>query len=147
MRSLPESGDTYPEKLYIKRTGIRKLLGAEEILERNGFVTLVPELFPIAEQIRYFMNARIVFSAHGANTANALFMTPGSVLIESFPARWLNPCCTCELLSKGIYYLPIFEDKESAAGEGYSSDYSLRPEMIESALVNAEILSESGRRR
>ena len=145
--TLPQSNAPYPEKLYVKRTGIRKLLGADGLLEQNGFVAMTPESFPVAEQIRYFMNAKIVFSPHGANTANALFMTPGSVLIETFPARWLNPCCISELLSRGVYYLPLFEEKDHAAGEGYSSDYSLQPEMIRSALINAEVLAESGRRR
>ena len=143
IRSLDPGKGHYPDRIYVKRVGIRKLTGCDEMLDRYGFVTVVPDGLSVKEQIRYFMNATIVFCPHGANTANALFMKPGSVLIESFPAIWLNPCCIREVLDRGVYYLPIFEHKDMAAeGAGYESDYSVQPEMIEAAMNNAIRLTE-----
>lgn len=133
----------YPERVYIQRVGGRKLIGCDELLKEYGFVTVVPDGLSVKEQIRYFMNAKIVFSPHGANTANALYMRPGSVLIESFPVIWLNPCCTREVLDRGVYYLPIFEHKDMVAeGVNYQSDYSVQPEMIEAAMTNAIKLTQ-----
>jgi len=134
---------TYPERLYVKRIGMRKLLNAESITEKYGFTTIIPEEYSVAEQIRLFMNAKIVFCPHGANTSNALFMKESTALIESFPAGWLNPCCVSEVLSKGIFYLPIFEDMHrSQNNNGYSGDYTVMPEMIETAIRNAIRLTE-----
>ena len=52
----------YPSRLFVKRIGYRKLLGAEPLLEKYGFTTVVPEELTVDQQIRYFQNADIVLS-------------------------------------------------------------------------------------
>lgn len=89
------------------------------------------------------MNARIVLSPHGANTTNAIYMKPGSVLIESFPASLLNPACMREIIDKGVHFLPVFQYKDMlSSSTGIYDDYTVIPEMLESTMIIAEMLTK-----
>ncbi len=136
---LPPSAGSYPEKIYVKRTGTRKLRLSQSVLEEYGFVTIVPEEYSIEEQIRFFEHAKVVLSPHGANTSNSLFMKPGTVLIETFPLHYSNPCCLETLVLQNIAYLPITElYSPSKTGSGMYSDYSISSVQFRMAMSIAE---------
>ncbi len=99
----------YPTRLYVKRVGSRKLQGVDEVLEKYGFVTMVPEDHSIAEQVRFFNNARVVVTPHGANSTNSLYMRPESVFIEAFSKKWALPASVYPLREKGVHYLPVVQ--------------------------------------
>ena len=106
---LPETGKTYPARLYVVRGGTRKLLNGRAVAERYGFETMNPDEHTVEEQIQYFRRAEIVLSPHGANNANALYMQPGSVLIETFGQNWVKYSYIHALRQRGVYYLPVVE--------------------------------------
>ena len=112
---------------------------SQSVLEEYGFVTIVPEEYSIEEQIRFFEHAKVVLSPHGANTSNSLFMKPGTVLIETFPLHYSNPCCLETLVLQNIAYLPITElYSPSKTGSGMYSDYTISRVQFRMAMSVAE---------
>ncbi|MBR0402567.1 MAG: glycosyltransferase family 61 protein [Lachnospiraceae bacterium] len=133
-----------PSRLLICRTGSRKLILEDAVSDELGFRKIVPEELSVEEQIRAFYRADIVISPHGANTANVLFMRPGTALIETFPANYVNPLVLEYCVERGIRYLAVAEDPEDAerenggpftgALEEQNRDYRIRPERIRAAV-------------
>ena len=139
-KNLPPLSHTFPERIFVKRIGTRKLLIEPELLLQYGFETIVPEELSVAEQIRYFEQAKIVLCPHGANTANSLYMQPGSVLIETFPNSYINPLCLDTLVLQGVYYLPLTQRKEPSMEQtdGLYNDYDIDPNLLKLAMAAAE---------
>lgn len=140
---LPDERE-YPERIYVKRIGIRKLFLPQSWLDEHGFVTIIPEEHSVEEQIRYFMHAKIILSPHGANSTNSLYMTPGSVLIETFPNCYVHPCCLETCAQRGIHYLMVSEVSYMAASHASypGTDYSLKTVQLDLALHTAEALTD-----
>jgi len=130
----------YPKRIYVKRVGSRKLLANEKMLEKYGFVTIVPEKLTVKEQIRYFYAADIVISPHGANSTNALYMRKGKCFIESFPWNHITPCCNYVLKEKKVNYSMVVE---RFSGEGtikisrLNRDYVITDIDLELAILGA----------
>lgn len=108
-QSLVIDPSRYPECLYVRRIGSRKLLNGSAVSEKYGFTEMIPEEYPLLEQMNYFYNADVVLSPHGANSANSLYMRPGSVLIETFGRNWVKYSYVDVLREKKVYYLPVIE--------------------------------------
>ena len=142
-----EGSREYPERIFVRRVKGRALHLPEGLAEKYGFVTVVPEELTVEEQIRYFRHARIVLSPHGANTANCLFMRPGSVLVETFPFNYINPCCLHVCAAKGIRYLEVTEENYDVWGREWEKfadrkrPYAVSKPALEAALANAVLLS------
>jgi capsular polysaccharide biosynthesis protein len=89
--SLSKSGN----KIYLKRTGKRKVINSIEIenyLESLGFESVQCEDYTIAEQASIFHHADIIIGPHGAAFTNIVFCKSGTKVIEFFSPRWINPC-------------------------------------------------------
>lgn len=139
--------DSYPKRLFVKRIGTRKLEGAQALLDRYGFVTVVPEELTVREQIRFFHAADIVLTPHGANSTNCIYMQPGSVFIEAFSPSWGSPMCVEALLGKGVHYLPVearYIPEEDRDADPYA-DFLVDPTVLEMAIRNAMSLSRARR--
>ncbi|MBP5253972.1 MAG: glycosyltransferase family 61 protein [Lachnospiraceae bacterium] len=143
-RNLPPVTKAYPERLFVRRIGSRKLRIDDETLARYGFQTVIPEELTVSEQIRFFEQAKIVLSPHGANSTNSLYMHPGSVLIETFPSSYINPMCAETLRLQDVYYLPLTQQKEPSMAftDSPDVDYEIRPAILELAMRAAEKLAQ-----
>ena len=138
--------DTYPKRLYVKRIGTRKLVGAQTLLDKYGFTTIVPEELTVQDQIRYFHAADIVLTPHGANSTNSIYMQPGSVFIEAFSRSWGFPACVEALLKKGVHYLSVMAGYSPLeADTNPDADYYVDHSVLEMAIRNAISLSEARR--
>ena len=139
LSTLAPSNKVYPERLFVKRIGTRKLLIPDSDLARYGFKTIVPEELTIEEQVRHFANARLVLTPHGANSTNSLYMQPGSVFMETFPNTYVNYCCLQTLKEGNVYYLPIVESHEynSVSRNSQNRDYRIDPASFELAMRSA----------
>jgi capsular polysaccharide biosynthesis protein len=62
-----------------------------DLLTTEGFEALDPGQLSVAEQIEAFATASIVVAPHGAALANLIFASPGSSVVELFPAGTLLP--------------------------------------------------------
>jgi capsular polysaccharide biosynthesis protein len=62
-----------------------------DLLSSRGFIAIDPGQLSVVEQIRAFASAPVVVAPHGAALANLAFASPGSAVIELFPAGSLLP--------------------------------------------------------
>ncbi|GJL53517.1 MAG: hypothetical protein NPIRA02_06490 [Nitrospirales bacterium] len=79
-------------KVYLSRSmaARRKIINEQEIgsfLCHEGFEFCVLEQLSFVEQVRLFQEAEIVVSPHGSGLANLVFCSPGTKVLELFPAR------------------------------------------------------------
>ena len=141
LRETPDR--EYHSRVFVRRIGRRKLLGAEELLRKYGFTPIVPEELSVREQMLYFHHADIVLCPHGANSTNSLYMRPGSVFIETFGKNWVYPSCIPTLFLGGVHYLPVVEwPIQSVDQTNGSVDYSIQPPLLEMAIQNAITITE-----
>lgn len=97
-RLLPKVDLTGPrQRIYVTRgpsANNRTVLNDEEVtalLAERGFVMVDPGSMSVADQIRTFANAEVIVATHGAALANLIFASPGSTVVELFPAGCLLP--------------------------------------------------------
>ena len=150
---IREADGVYPDRLFVRRSKSRRLLKAEPLLERYGFSTIDPDELSVEEQIRFFHAAKIVLSPHGANSANSLFMRPGSVLIETFPNNCIQPACIETAAAVGVRYLEAVESRiqmRFVPGNkdplDFYRDYDIACALLEHTIRNAIDLAEKGSR-
>lgn len=84
--------DPYFRRFYRSRRGAgadrRSLLNHQELADRlaerfgKHFRNVALEKLPFREQLQLFRNARLVIGQHGAGLANALWMEPGTQVVE-----------------------------------------------------------------
>jgi capsular polysaccharide biosynthesis protein len=73
-------------------------------LERRGFEIIDPSTLTAAQQIESFRSASVIVCAHGAALANLVFASPGSGVIELFPAGGVLPDYWRLASSAGLTY-------------------------------------------
>jgi len=84
-------------------------------LAARGFEFVDPGAMTVAEQIRSFAEATVIVASHGAALANLAFASPGSTVVELFPAGnavpdyWKLACGVPGLTYR--YLLGLGEDK------------------------------------
>jgi capsular polysaccharide biosynthesis protein len=81
---------TGPRRLYVSRASRRRIVNHDEVLatlERHGFSEVSAEGLSVSEQIALFARAEAVIGVHGAGLTNAVFSSPGALLIELQPER------------------------------------------------------------
>lgn len=124
----------YPKRIFIKRIGVRKMLGAEALLEKYNFTTIIPEELSIEEQIAYTHNAEIVIAPHGANCANAFFMKSGATLLECFGKNY-NPVLIPNVLCwADVKYRMLVEERCEYEDGNTLEDYTIQPLLLESTM-------------
>jgi hypothetical protein len=132
-----------PKKIYVKRIGRRKLLGADDILAEYGFTTIVPENYSVLEQLTFFYNADIVFCVHGANSTNCLYMRKNTVFIEAFSSYWINPCNIYAIAASGIHYLPVSPmETVTVNKDAISRDFTMPEVLIRMTIRNAFLINQ-----
>lgn len=133
-----------PKKIYIKRIGRRKLLGAEKIIAAHGFTTIIPENYSVQEQMTLFYNADVVFCEHGANSANCLYMRKDTVFIEAFSSYWMNRCNLYTIAATGVHYLPVNSLEIVWKNEdGITRDFVIPEVLLHMAIQNAFLIHKA----
>jgi capsular polysaccharide biosynthesis protein len=62
-----------------------------ELLRKHDFESVDPGELSVVDQLRTFATANLIVAPHGAALANIIFSSPGSTLVELFPAGCLLP--------------------------------------------------------
>ncbi|MDJ0913387.1 MAG: glycosyltransferase family 61 protein [Desulfobacterales bacterium] len=91
---LPKRSGSAPhsaKRIYISRrsTPTRRPNNEDEIiakLKTYGIKSIEIEKLHLPEQVRLFSDVQVVVAPHGAGLANLVFSSPGTVVIELFPA-------------------------------------------------------------
>ncbi len=127
-----------PKRIFVKRIGRRRLLNGEKTAVRSGFTVIVPEEYSVAEQMALFHNADIVLCPHGANSANCLYMRPGTVFAEIFSDRWAieinEPVCG----AIGVHYMQMTGKACADGREGSAADYNIDEAELQRMILEAE---------
>jgi capsular polysaccharide biosynthesis protein len=97
-RLLPLAGDGAKRNgIYITRgpsANNRTVVNESEVLAflgDRGFEAVDPGRLSVLEQIRTFASASVIVAPHGAALANLIFASPGSSVVELFPAGCVLP--------------------------------------------------------
>jgi capsular polysaccharide biosynthesis protein len=96
--------------IYITRTaGVnnRAVVGEDrliDVLKERGFDVVDPALLSVKDQIFTFASASVIVSPHGAALANLVFATPGTPVVELFPASSVLPDYWRLASSNGLPY-------------------------------------------
>ncbi|MEG4021927.1 tetratricopeptide repeat protein [Microcoleus sp. S13C4] len=85
----------YPKRIYISRSKARyrRVLNEEdvvEVLEKFGFVSILPESMSLAEQIAHFYHAEVIVAAHGSGLTNTIFCHQGTKVIELVSPHYIS---------------------------------------------------------
>ncbi|MCU0543997.1 MAG: tetratricopeptide repeat protein [Oscillatoriaceae cyanobacterium Prado104] len=94
---LPGSGgrSNFPKRIYISRSKARyrRVLNEEDVVEvlaKFGFVSILPELMSLEEQIACFAGAEAIVAAHGSGLTNTVFCQPGTKIIELVSPHYIS---------------------------------------------------------
>ena len=104
--------EKFPKHLYVSRIGSRRIINEKQLvdyLKPKGFAVMIPEQHSLFEQIKFFANADVVVTPHGANATNILYSKEGTTLVECFGHYWVNPCMVTTVDILGIDYHMICE--------------------------------------
>lgn len=133
-----------PKKIYVKRIGKRKLLGADDLIAKYGFTTVIPEDYSVREQMALFFNADIVFCVHGANSTNCLYMRKGTVFVEVFSSYWMNRCNLYALATEGVNYLPVSSlETVKHNWDGVIKDFAFPEALLHMTIQNAFLIFQA----
>ncbi len=78
-------------RIYVSRqqSGCRRITNFDrlksQVLDEHGFVPVSLDTMSLGDQVNLFAKAEIVLAEHGAGLVNAIFMRPGSIMVEVFP--------------------------------------------------------------
>lgn len=129
-KSLPID-PSLPKRIYVKRIGMRRLLNADKVMSDYNMTEIIPENYSVKEQMALFYNADIVFSVHGANSTNCLYMRENTIFIEAFSTRWENSCNLYTLDKNCVHYFPITSmDLFRENPDGILRDYTIPPTLM-----------------
>jgi capsular polysaccharide biosynthesis protein len=110
MRGTEPPPLSHRHPVYVARTAgahNRAVRNQPEVLrrlERRGFEVIDPANLTAAQQIESFRSASVIVCAHGAALANLVFASPGSAVVELFPAGGALPDYWRLASSAGLTY-------------------------------------------
>ena len=128
---------TYPSKIYLRRnSGVRmvaNLTEIEDIVFKNGYICIEPELLSLNEQIRLFMNADSIVASSGAALANIIFAKPSANIIIMIgkcqdTSYWYWQNIACAVGCKVSYVLG------KPKHDGIHSDFNIVPTALAYAM-------------
>lgn len=126
---------TFPKRIYVTRVSRRKIINEQEIvdfLRSVDFEIIVPEELSIYEQMKYFHNADVIVTPHGANSANLLFAQEGATFVECFGHMWINPCMINTVQLLDIDYHMLCERLADYDAKAHKfSDYVINPVIMD----------------
>ena len=136
-----------PKRIYIRRTGVRKLLNGEAFAGKHGFTVIVPEEHSVVEQMNLFYNADIVLCPHGANSTNFLYMHKGAVFAEVFSGLWNKDINAGICEAGGVHYLKAAGQAPEDGAEDKDADYTVPEADLRNLVRKAEMLLAAGPER
>ena len=131
----PLKDEKYPKRIYVPRVARRKIINEQEIidlLKHYGFEIMIPEKCSVHQQMKYFYNADIIVTPHGANCANLLFTQEGASMVECFGHMWVNPCMIYTIAMLETDYHMVCERLADYKDGSYKfSDYKINVLLME----------------
>ena len=116
-----DNGSKFSDRIYISRklAPKRKIANESDLEEvlfnKYGFQIIYLEKLSLMEQIKCFMNSKLIVAPHGAGLSHLIWLTGNEKLIELFPTYIQNDCFARLALKKNILYDYVIcsKDQES----------------------------------
>jgi hypothetical protein len=142
VRSLFPNKSSGSEKIFISRGGRRRrrLVNEAELearLQKEGFVSIQPERFSVAEQARLFGSVKCVVASHGAGLVNMVFAPANALLVELFHPDHVRPTYKNMAATAGLRHAAIVGHSRNGPGTAQKkrSEYDSEFEIDVSAVV------------
>jgi hypothetical protein len=138
--SLIKSVGTNENKIYLKRSGRRKVTNEAEIipiLEKFNFIILEDSPLSIFDQFNLFQSAKIILGPHGAAFSNIVYCKKQTKIIEFFPENYYPPYYFYLSGVLGLDYYGFIENDGHLISH-YSNlevDLSINPSILENLLI------------
>jgi len=115
---------SYPEKIVVsrERASCRRLLSSDTIhpaLENEGFVKVLLEDLPLAEQAMIFFSAKKIIMPTGGGLANLAFCRPDTQVVELFSPAYLPTFSLVIANHLGLQYAALVGENISGS-KGHS---------------------------
>lgn len=144
VRSLFPNKGSGPEKVFISRGGWRRrrMVNQAELearLQSEGFISIQPERFSVAEQARLFGSAKCVVATHGAGLVNMVFAPANALLVELFHPDYIPRAYENLAAATGLRYAAIIGNSRNKPGTAREkcSEFDFEFEIDISAVVRA----------
>jgi capsular polysaccharide biosynthesis protein len=116
-----------PRRIYISRTGTRRIRNEEELLAHlPGFERVFPERLTVREQADLFASAECVVAPHGAGLTNLIFCRPATRVVEIFSPNYVNYCCRNLARHNGLDYTELIGAGKRRATDLVRDDITLQ---------------------
>jgi capsular polysaccharide biosynthesis protein len=102
-------GTSRRRRLYLTRrsASFRRVLNEEAllpVLARHGFEIFDPGTLSVVEQAKIFASAEAIISPHSSAMTNLIFCTPGTAVLEIFPADYFDVSFWTAATTSGCRY-------------------------------------------
>lgn len=142
-----------PTRIYISRAGAsrRRLANEEEllpVLERYGISCLRLEDLSFPDQVRLFSGARLIVGLHGAGLTNAMWMSPGTAMLElRFRGDAHNNCyfSLAAALDLDYWYVPVEPARRPSTStnrQAHASNTAAVNPHLDDALADVELVEK-----
>ena len=113
---LPEPSKVlFIDRPYIPKKSRRSIMNRDEVFNKFSvlpdFEMVVMEALPLDEQMRKAASAKILVGVHGAGLTHALFMRPGTHVIEIMPHHFSYGAFKDLAESMGVHYHEFHVEK------------------------------------
>lgn len=149
---LRRPGAGSKRRLYISRADARKrkVLNEEELiatLMANGFEVCRLATMSLPDQIAAFRSAEIVVGQHGAGLTLISVCSPGTKVVELYPARWLavSPFYSIASLAGLDYRMMLCHAKPHGQNDYHNSDLLVDPPEVLSLALSKSCTDRNAR--
>lgn len=101
---------------HIKASGAR--VHSLPLLFINNSKEGALEKYSFGEQVRLLAQTDVLLGVHGSGLNNAIFMRPGSVVIDILPGRMMELVWHNTAVSAGVHYYFLFNERSSVSTNG-----------------------------
>jgi hypothetical protein len=121
-------------RLMLLRRGTRKIANMadlEPVLRAHGIEAVATEGMGFAEQVRMFSGASLLVGVHGAGLTNAVFMPPGSALVEVMTPWYLASCYLVLAGEADLRYRAVEAGRAGGSGGDPHQDVTVDPAALD----------------
>lgn len=136
-QKLGQLGPAGPQRIYLRRAGVRRVANEEEILpvlRRHGVSVVPDQPRSLVTQIGLFREAELVVAPHGGGLSNLLWCRPGTPVVELFDSGYQPPYFQQLAKWGGLRYEAVVCGNSASHWRNSGRDMVVSPDRLEERL-------------